>query len=334
MENIEKNLHEIRTIKWELMEQINLPDNLDYKPHCRYPDEFTKENLNEITNLVHQIRASNKRINELYQKRINELEIEVKELEEEKKKEKARKEKEEKNKNECKTIHELYNQITHFQQKDIFQKIMRDSEYAKIYLSKFESNPANISYNIHGIITVFGTFNIKKQEREEYYIKIYRQSEPKTFWCSCLDHKFNSTKNGTVCKHICFVVCKILKFLNKEFFDTKKLPQEQINKLVNKLTTNIGEIDKSLIKQYTKITLDTFKQYIKELEHDDSCPICFDSFETKTKVACPSCHNYIHSECIEVILENRDSCIWCMDTVWSKYKKLLREPYNQMIQIV
>ena len=29
MENIEKNLQEIRTIKWELMEQINLPDNLE-----------------------------------------------------------------------------------------------------------------------------------------------------------------------------------------------------------------------------------------------------------------------------------------------------------------
>jgi len=293
-------------------------------PHNQYPDEFSDAQKKELDKLIDTLHSTTDKINKIYQQRLDELTEEEKEIEKEKKE--AMKRLNEKRIQEgCKTLEELRQQITNYDQMLIFMKILNDSEYAKIYLSRYEPNQTNKNPDLLGTISVLGTFNYKKNERESYDIKVYRQSEKGTFWCSCPDHKFNSTKKGTVCKHICFVVCKILKYLNKGFFDTKKLPDSEIDRLVNKLTTNIGEIDKSLIKEFKKITLDIFKNFVKELDADDSCPICFDNYETKTKVACPSCHNYIHSECMEVILENRDNCLWCLDSVWSKYKKLVKE---------
>lgn len=326
---LEDNIDEIERIK----NYINLNivhryyQNIKY-PHVEFPDEFNDNQKKELDKLINIYHLTADKMNEIYQKRTEQLEKEREEIENEIK-ELNKQIKDEKKKMEdnllkegCKTLHELYYQIPNYDQRLIFDKILKDTEYAKIYLSRYDPNNTNKNPDLLGTISVLGTFNIKKQERESYDIKIYRQSEKGTFWCSCPDHKFNSSKKGTVCKHICFVVCKILRYLNRGFFDTKKLPDSEIDKLINKLTTNIGEIDKSLIKQITKVTLDTFKNFVKELDPDDSCPICFDNYETKDKVACPSCHNYIHSECIEVILENRDNCLWCLDSVWSKYKTI------------
>ena len=38
-------------------------------------------------------------------------------------------------------------------------------------------------------------FNLNKK-REEYEIKVYNDSPKGTFWCSCSDHKFNSSKRS------------------------------------------------------------------------------------------------------------------------------------------
>ena len=327
MEKILEYIGEITTIINKLKSQITP----NYYSHEIYSDEFSKKNLDILNKSV-------KIINDIYQNRINELEIELKELENEKRmeeerirveREKLRVESErllesEKSKG-SKTINELYNQVTNIHQLDVLEKIMYDTEDNKIYLSNYVPNTDLKKRDLIGTIKVYGTFNHKKQEREAYDIKIF-DSLKETFWCSCMYHKFQSGKHNTVCKHICFVVCKILKYLNSNFFENRKLNEEQRIKLINKLTSNnMVEIDKSLIKEFKKVTLDLFKQFTKQLDPEDCCPICFDSFDIKTKVACPACHNYIHSECVEVILETRNTCLWCMDDVWSKYKKLVKD---------
>jgi len=315
MQKLTQDIGEIKAI-------LNILKN-NIKPniyaHELYSDEFNKVSIDQLNKSLTVIK-------DIYQKRIKELEEELKELEkeliEEKERERIRKENEG-----CKTLQELYNQLTNMYQFDVLQKIMYDTEDNKIYLSNYVPNTDPKKVDLVGTINVFGTFNKKKQERESYNIRIYDNSSLKeTFWCSCMYHKFQSGKYNTVCKHICFVVCKILKLLNRGFFETRKLTNEQRTKLINKLSSNnLVEIDRSLIKEFKKVTLDLFKQFTKQLDPEDSCPICFDSFDVKTKVACPSCHNYIHSECVEVILETRNTCLWCMDDVWSKYRKLVKD---------
>jgi len=54
----------------------------------------------------------------------------------------------------------------------------------------------------------------------------------------------------------------------------------------------------------------------------ESCPICFDDVdndETRA-VACPTCHNVIHRECMMVWLERKNTCVFCRDSVWRWYR--------------
>jgi len=288
----------------------------------QYPDEFTQIEKNTIEEYLNVHINSAKKIQKIYISKKESLEKDFNDiLKEIEQKEKILKENQ--LKIGCKTIKELHNLLTNENQKEIFRKILNDSEYAKIYLSNYDVNIDPKKEDVHGTITVLGTYNAKKQEREVYSIKIYKQSEKGTFWCSCPDHKFNSSKKNTVCKHICFIVCKILKYLNVDFFTNKTLSEEQINTLIKKLTsTDLGEIDKSLVNKITKITRELFMNFTKQLDEGDDCPICFESIQQKTKLACPACHNYIHEECALVCLETRNTCLFCMNDIWKNYKKL------------
>ena len=205
----------------------------------------------------------------------------------------------------------------------ILTKIVTDVEYSKIYLSDYIANTDVKKKDIIGTVKVLGTYNEKKKIREEYEIKIYKKSDKGTFWCSCADHKFNSVKKGTCCKHICFLVCKVMKLLDVEFFKTKTLTQEQIDALIQKLTSDTIWKDSTITKEFDKITLELFKNFSKQI--DDACPICFNDLEENEKpllLACPTCHNYTHKECIEIWLEKQQRCVLCKSDVWKNYDKV------------
>ena len=222
-----------------------------------------------------------------------------------------------------KTIQQLLPHIQNDYQYQILTKIISDVEYSKIYLSDYEPNTDVKKKDIIGTIKILGTYNEKKKLREEYEVKIYKDSPKGTFWCNCADHKFNSSKKGTSCKHICFLVCKVMKIFDLNFFATKKLNQLQIDALIQKLTSDSLWKDSSLAKEFEKITLDTFKNFMKQLE--DCCPICFNDLEENEKpilLACPTCHNYTHKECMEVWLEKQQRCVLCKSDIWGNYAKV------------
>lgn len=229
----------------------------------------------------------------------------------------------EKNPPAIKTIQQLLPLIQNEYQYQILTKIISDAEYSKIYLSDYEANTDAKKKDIIGTIKILGTYNEKKKLREEYEVKIYKDSPKGTFWCNCADHKFNSSKKGTSCKHICFLVCKVMKIFDVNFFNTKKLNQQQIDALIQKLTSDSIWKDASIAKEFEKITLDTFKNFMKQLE--DCCPICFNDLEENEKpllLACPTCHNYTHKECMEVWLEKQQRCVLCKSDVWGNYGKV------------
>jgi hypothetical protein len=243
------------------------------------------------------------------------LKIKKKQLEEAKKKN-----------NGCKTIDELCGKVTNPNQVTILNRIITDKEYSKIYLSGYEVNTETTGKkkDLIGTVKVLGTFNEKKQSREEYDIKLYKTDPKGMFWCSCADHKFNSTKKNIVCKHICFLICKIAKVLKPDVFENKKFNDEDLALLLAKLTST-GDIwkDQTIAKILDKITLDTFKQFIKAI--DDCCPVCFNDLTDDDKpqlLACPTCKNYIHSECADIWLEQKTCCAWCKSNYWEYYGKV------------
>lgn len=234
-------------------------------------------------------------------------------------------------KNTCKTISELISKINNEHQIAILERIKTNFEDSKIYLNNYQPNTDTSAKlrDLIGTVFVFGTFNEKKQSREQYEIKIYNilegSKQKNMFWCSCADHKFNSTKKNIMCKHICFLICKIGKFLKPEIFQTKKLSQDDLAILLTKLEST-GDIwkDLNLTKISNTINIDFFKQFTKEV--NDCCPICFDDLNEDNKpelVSCPTCKNYIHSDCISVWLEQKTNCVLCKSDIWKHYKPLL-----------
>lgn len=230
------------------------------------------------------------------------------------------------NKTNCKNLNELCEKVSNPNQVTILNRIITDKEYSKIYLSGYEPNSETTSKkkDLIGTVKVLGTFNEKKQCREEYEIRLFKSDPKGMFWCSCADHKFNSTKKNIVCKHICFLICKIAKVLKPEVFENKKFCENDLANLLAKLTAS-GDIwsDQTVAKILGKITLDTFKQFIKVI--DDCCPVCFNDLEEADKpdlLACPTCKNYIHEECAGIWLEQKQSCAMCKSDFWKYYDKV------------
>lgn len=293
----------------------NITDHLEDKIYK--DDEVFNNYLKQMQDLSTKVINNLDTKKETLEKELKKIEEDIKKLEDDAKK------------ISCKNIKDLYNlMITdakYHNQSQIFSKILNDSEYAKIYLSSYAENTDKKKKDVLGTITVLGTFNFKKNQREEYEIKVYKNSDKGTFWCNCPDHKFNSTKKGTVCKHITFIVCKVYKYLKLSFFDNKTLPDDDVDKLIEKLKSDSLWKDKAIAKKQKKITLESFKEFTKELEEEDLCPVCYDELYEADKaelLTCPQCCNYVHNECMEVWLERRDTCVYCKDDIWKNYKTL------------
>jgi len=229
-----------------------------------------------------------------------------------------------------KNIEELIEKIDNPNQIAILKRILSDKEYAKIYLNGFIKNNSH-SENLIGTVKILGTFNEKKKTRESYEIKILNDSKG-MFWCSCADHKFNSTKKNIVCKHICFLICKIGKFYKPEIFINKKLNNDDLKILLDKLSSKDIWNDKNISKIVNSISLTTFKQFLKEI--DDCCPICFNDLNTDDKpnlLSCPNCKNYIHSDCAEIWLEEKECCAICKSELWKYYNNLKNDSSKNII---
>jgi hypothetical protein len=223
-----------------------------------------------------------------------------------------------------KTIDELINIIENSYQKRALAKLLESSESERIYLVQYDNV---YTADLQGLFTIMGAVN-SKGKREKYSVKLYKNSahQSSSFWCSCPDHKFNSSKRNMVCKHICFLVCKVAKILDPQFFNTKPLSSEQYDIFIEKIR-NIQEIlqDTSICKPNKNISRTIFFQATKEIQEDDICPICFDNIKNnRPLLCCPTCNNYTHMECMEVWLERKHTCVYCRSDIWKQYIDILK----------
>jgi hypothetical protein len=233
------------------------------------------------------------------------------------------------------SIRGLIDDIDNIYQKRSLMKIIDLAPENQMYMINYEINTDMSARKraLEGEVTVLGGLNTKGV-REEYKIKLYKPHsfDKGSFWCSCPDHKFNSTKKKMVCKHICFVVCKVAQIMDASFFETKNLSEDQFLFVKQKLETTTpgqrpyAEIANLIIENQTHATMELFKRKFKDITDEDICPICYDGFDENegeliNTLSCPLCKNYVHSHCINVWLERSDTCICCRSTVWRQYKE-------------
>ncbi len=299
-------------------------DDSDIKKLNDYQISITKINNHFVSSIDTLMNCTDK-INEFVntiQKKIIELKLEEekKRLEEQ---EKVKKEKLNKPINKIfLTLEDLILSITNIEQVKRIQKILPDNQdYAKVYLQGYTENTDKKKNTLLGTIRILGQYNFQKKEREAYQIKVF-QNEPQTFWCSCIDHKLNSSKKNTVCKHIAFIVCKVMKLFELEFFETKKLSDKHLQELLNRFSdkSDLWK-NKSLVRDLKQINFNTFKMFPTPI--DDTCTFCYDELtdaDINNSVCCPTCRHSYHSECMDIWLENYLRCSVCSSDIWKHYK--------------
>lgn len=148
--------------------------------------------------------------------------------------------------------------------------------------------------------------------------------------CDCMDMMSHCKRHKCVCKHICFLLLRVLKIFDSSYFFTLKLSSENIKNIEYKLKSFIPDediINNLLVENFNKMTIQ-FKLK-KEIEQDDECSICYNGIKDikdykNNSVECPTCHNVFHNKCIEKWLQVsvNKNCVYCRSTEWKDYKLL------------
>jgi hypothetical protein len=190
-------------------------------------------------------------------------------------------------------------------QQDILFKVINTN--SSIYLVDLCEIGESIEIKVLG--------NLKKDLTRESYIITFDKSQG-DFKCNCKDFKFRCSAKGLLCKHISFVVCKVLNIFDINFFSTKRMTPSQTTWICKKIKENHIWKDRDLSIKYIN---SEFKEKHREFHKEDSCPICLKSFEEECVLSCPNCNQYVHRDCMKVWLEYNDTCVFCRSMKWQDY---------------
>ena len=168
-------------------------------------------------------------------------------------------------------------------------------------------------------------FKVSGASRNVYDLK-FKKSKVS---CSCPDFYGHAARYGCVCKHVCFIMGKVLGFgMGCDFFDRYVFSDDLWREFQAKYRTISLDNDKyaneEYIRRYTQMCdmdPEDMYQVKKQPEEDDMCPICFDGMSDNL-LGCPVCHNAIHKKCMEKWLQmGKNTCVYCRNTVWRQYSK-------------
>jgi hypothetical protein len=153
--------------------------------------------------------------------------------------------------------------------------------------------------------------------REKYTIVFHKPQA--NFTCNCKDFTFRAKSRDIVCKHITFIICKVLGIYDHTFFETKKLSPEYQKRMARVIGgSGIWYNNNISVKHLNSKFINNT---IRKLNIEDPCPICCDTFGNGETISCPECHQFVHKNCMSVWLEQSDKCVYCRSTNWSNYVK-------------
>lgn len=190
-------------------------------------------------------------------------------------------------------------------QKDILNKL----KYSKFYFVNYTNFDNYIEINILG----------DKPKCNKYYIHFNKNVCD--FSCDCNNFKYRSRSKNIVCKHISFIICKILKILDHGYFKTKKIANsvDVLSIISNK--ANWEQYSLNFInKQFKSISFDK----------NDQCIICYNELSDNDVINCPRCLQCIHTNCMERWLIRSNQCVYCRSNIFLQYEKLCKTMKNCM----
>lgn len=214
-------------------------------------------------------------------------------------------------------------------QHDRFQKIF----YENLFL-------LNITNKNHEII-----FNVAGSTANVYSIKILKGSEWNHVFCNCHDAKKWAQHCGVLCKHVIFILFKVLKLFTyrnslsiisvsekgEEFLEKRKLHKDYLEvisvflDLFNIEDENADFLNNDLVLKYINLKKqsnaeDDKPQQDREIINKKQighCLICFEDFDPTIKLLCTEvgecsiCKSILHNKCLEKWFNHNKSCPLC-----------------------
>lgn len=201
-------------------------------------------------------------------------------------------------------------QITNPYQRDILLKIINNYDSHRMFLVDLY-----VFQSFYDIILLGGNRKGNSNKRERYKVTLNKHNG--TFSCTCKDFTYRCKNKNIVCKHISFIVLKVLNIYDIDFFTNKSLKPHQLDLFSEIMcdTRRWREGDWSV-----KGTNKEFHKNTKPLDENDTCPICYDCFGIHDTVSCPQCNNFIHTDCMRIWLENNDTCVYCRSNDWKRFR--------------
>ena len=218
-------------------------------------------------------------------------------------------------------------------QHERFQKLF----YENLYLLKITDSAHEIIFNVSG-----STSNI-------YMVKIMKSFEWNHLCCNCPDSKKWASINGVFCKHILFIIFKVLKLFNYKntlskievsdkgnlFLEKRKLHKDYIEAIsvfidlfefrdTEFMKLEYVERFNQLKDKFDAHLLDSdsdsntaVKSLVKKENESNNCLICFDEFDPITHYSseintqCLVCKTIFHKECINKWFLHNNTCPYC-----------------------
>jgi hypothetical protein len=204
--------------------------------------------------------------------------------------------------------------------------------YAKVFSEPFylidHTHDATRPHIVH-------TFKICGSTRSVYTVHLYQNGK---LFCDCPDMRSNCAKSQCVCKHVCFVLVRVLKHTGAAFYETRALEPEQVVALSEKCARLNEVVDAAvtndeLANKFKNWQPFDFKCKKPVFDEDDECPICYlafkpcdDAVTTSNQnkdviLGCPTCKNSVHEGCMIRWLQQtaKPSCVYCRSTAWERY---------------
>lgn len=180
---------------------------------------------------------------------------------------------------------------------------------------------------------IIQTFKISGSTRSVYTVHLYANG---TLCCDCMDMRTNCHKLTCVCKHVCFVLVRVLKYIHTGFYHTRRLQPVEIERLAQRCRALSTFVDPDvqnhdLTERYRAHQPIHFEP-TKAVSAEDECPICYLPLDDPNPiVGCPQCKNNLHETCMIRWLSqsSRATCVYCRSTVWEHYGRP-QQPYIQL----
>lgn len=241
-------------------------------------------------------------------------------------------------------LDDLIQSVSHStKQKDALMRLKLRHADDQMYFVNFER--VNVTRGTARQKAVVGKFTIlgavgTRGERSCYTVTLSdpARMEPdgRTFDCDCPAHRFQRGGGYAACKHICFVLCRVVGYISELFFQTYRLDDAEVQMVLQQMSASRETILQSVEasrhssqiamggagagsgegEETETISRSNFLSSKRSLENIE-CPICFELVVDGTgRVNCPDCENHVHKECMEVWLTRKDTCVYCRSSKW------------------